>query len=209
MAALVVALLMSFFLFFYRAATAPQQSSGQAVVTVNDPYAESIKQKNVVSAPIARPFAAVTDAEAEDDSEGDEASADEQASVQQSEGYQDAVVVSQTVATAYGTFNAGSQSAEEWVGTIPNLSDDLRGQLTVAAEDQWPEMADRESSATATAVAQSVKPVRVSKDGRSLVLSVSVTQETSRDGAKGLSSTGFVISMRQGEDGQWSVVGLS
>lgn len=165
-----------------------------------------------VAAPIAEPFAVqaavIDDGLAANDGSKDAADAEEKRKkLLESAEYQSAVGLVQKVAGAYGTFSADTPP-DEWVDSIPSLSPELDAALREEAAEQWVPLKDREESAVATPSAQSVKLVRAESGGTKLILAVTVTQDRTVDGVKGVTVASYQVTVEAQEGGAWLVTDI-
>lgn len=143
-----------------------------------------------------------TDAESDDaESDGDEASAEDQ--FKASEAYGDAVTLTTKFANAYGTYDS-RKSAEDWVASLPSVSDDLKSKLSDQAKGQWEEMKDRKVSSQASVADKSVKPMASHDHGQRVEMAVTVTKKVSIEGKDSTRSQTYVVTLSRA-DGSWAV----
>lgn len=187
-------------MFFGRGMTAdPDQTSAENQSTLTVTTEEKVPN---IAAPQARPFAALTD---EGPSEGEDQEEVEGA-LRETPHYQEAVQDVQAFVAAYGTYDSAG-SPEDWVEGLPAMSDEFAESVSLAAQDQWPALADRSASAETTPEAESIRPVTSSAGGETLVLSIKTSQESSYEGKSSYASRTFLVTVvRMGD--KWVVDGV-
>lgn len=196
-------------------------------------WGSSDENESTVTAPIARPFARplaggvaqadsgdiygnaverpADDSAAPADTNSDAPSDDESDAeeLQRSEAYQSAVQVTLGFAEAFGTYTH-EQTAQDWVGALPDLSSTAEERLLASAEETWPKLEDRAVSSEASADTQSVTPIYSREGGARLQLSVTVTKETTFEGEPSYAMQSYAVTLERqpGSSGGWEVVAV-